>query len=361
MRILVLDDGIKGNYVQSYGIAAALSADVRTVTVAWRGPSYSLPGRKGRYPLASKLLALLYLTGLRGAARQLLGLALSGETRAGLAGTTDDLVISAGSVLAPVNLIQARRKGIPSVTVMVPALLPLKLFSAAVIPLHDYMRLRRPSGRLVITLGAPNRVGPELLERERKRLEEACAITCEKTIVGVLIGGDDQNYRITLVWARKLLDALTEYGAGTGARFLVSTSRRTPENVVQYLKKELPARGDVLYTEFPDQAGTRSESHYYGILGTADLLVVTEDSVNMVSESAGAGRPVVIAGVGRRHRRPVVFDRTMRRFVDDGYAEYVPQDAVSGLGAILEKAAHGRYQRLDEARECARRISEIIR
>jgi hypothetical protein len=358
MKILVLDDGIKGNFVQAYGIAVALSPDVRTIAVTWRGPCYSLPGRKGRYPLASKIAALLYRLGLRGAARKILGAALTGRTRAGLAGETCDLIISAGSVLAPVNLIWARRRGIPSVTVMVPAVLPLHFFDAAVIPLHDYLRLRRSPANLIVTLGAPNRVSPDLLERERQRLKAVLPPAPGKKIVGVLIGGDDQNYRISRPWTEKLFGVLAEYGRTGGACFLVSTSRRTPENVVQYLREKLPERGDVLYAEFP---GYGPADHYYGILGAADMLVVTEDSVNMVSECAGAGKAVVIAGVERKHRRSLVFDRTMRRFVEDGYAEYVPQDAVLGIGAILEKAAHGRYQQLDEARECARKILKIIR
>ena len=37
------------------------------------------------------------------------------------------------------------------------------------------------------------------------------------------------------------------------------------------------------------------ENPYFGLLGLADFLVVTCDSVNMVSEAASTGKPVYVA------------------------------------------------------------------
>ena len=63
------------------------------------------------------------------------------------------------------------------------------------------------------------------------------------------------------------------------------------------------------------------------MLALADLIVVTQDSVSMISEAAATATPVLIAGLPGRSRRQGLFLRTMLdesrvRMFDGRYAPF---------------------------------------
>ena len=51
---------------------------------------------------------------------------------------------------------------------------------------------------------------------------------------------------------------------------------------------------------------------YFGLLALADAIVVTEDSVSMVSEAAATAAPVLLAGLPGRSRRIRLFNRYLQ-------------------------------------------------
>jgi hypothetical protein len=54
------------------------------------------------------------------------------------------------------------------------------------------------------------------------------------------------------------------------------------------------------------------ENPYFAMLGLADVIVVTEDSVNMVTEAAGTGKPVYVQALQGRSARLARFHRLMQ-------------------------------------------------
>ena len=68
---------------------------------------------------------------------------------------------------------------------------------------------------------------------------------------------------------------------------LVTPSRRTGEENTALLKSALSAAPAFVW----DGTG---ENPYFGILGLADNIVVTADSVNMISEACATGKPVYV-------------------------------------------------------------------
>ncbi|MBR6231523.1 MAG: mitochondrial fission ELM1 family protein, partial [Alphaproteobacteria bacterium] len=116
--------------------------------------------------------------------------------------------------------------------------------------------------------------------------------------ISVLVGGATKDKAFTLENAADLVQTIKELKP---ASLLVTTSRRTPDKIISYLKKELPE------PKFFYQFGDKTENPYFGLLSMADTLVVTGDSMSMCSECAGAGVPVVIFApkemVGVKHAR----------------------------------------------------------
>ncbi len=153
-----------------------------------------------------------------------------------------------------------------------------------VVPQHDSAR----GENVLLTVGAVHRVRPASLDAGRARFASVFS-ALPHPLVGVLIGGSNRVYRLTPAIAASLgrqLAALAAQGFGIA----VTPSRRTGEAALEALME--PLRGVPHY--FWDGTG---ENPYLGLLAHADALIVTGDSVNMVSEAASTGKPVHVVGL----------------------------------------------------------------
>jgi mitochondrial fission protein ELM1 len=355
LKILVLDDGNRGNFVQSFGIASAFeSAEIKTFKAAFKGPCYKLPGRKGRYPIYSKILALMCRLEMWELAKKALNKMLVKNST--VLNEKYHLIVSAGSVLSPVNLILSRGKS-KSVQVMLPSMVPFKTFDFLVIPQHDYIKMKDKNlNNLIVTFGAPNLINEKFLMDKRKEITDKFNISADKKIIGLIIGGDDNNYRISVGLIEKLCKNLEKIKKD--CNFVVTTSRRTEENVVLYLKENFSKHNEVIYSEFP---GYSKNSYYAGLLAISDFLLVTEDSINMISEAAATGKPLIILGVERKHSGKLIFDQTIQKFVKNHYAEYLPFDRMEHLSEKLEESKKRKtFSKLNEAEKCALIISKTL-
>ena len=148
-----------------------------------------------------------------------------------------------------------------------------------VVPQHDPAR----GANVLLTLGAVHRVRPALLDAGRARFASLFD-AMPRPLVGVLIGGSNRVYRLTPAIAAALGEQLVALAA-RGFGIAITPSRRTGEAALKAIAE--PLRGVPHY--FWDGTG---ENPYFGLLGHADALIVTGDSVNMVSEAAATGKPV---------------------------------------------------------------------
>ena len=102
--------------------------------------------------------------------------------------------------------------------------------------------------------------------------------------VGVLLGGPRGNLRIDQAYAQQLCDLLLARQRTEGGSLLVLGSRRTPASVMGAMRARLR---DVPGLIWPNPGN--DDNPYPGVLGWADRLVVTPDSVNMLSEACAVG------------------------------------------------------------------------
>jgi uncharacterized protein len=150
-----------------------------------------------------------------------------------------------------------------------------------VVPAHDPAR----GANVFRTLGAVHRVTATRLAQGAAALAPHLA-HLPRPLVAVLLGGDNRVYRLTearFVGFADQLAALTRQGMGIA----ITPSRRTPEGALRLLRERLAGMPHFLW----DGSG---ENPYFGMLGMADAVLVTADSVSMVSEAAASGKPVHI-------------------------------------------------------------------
>jgi mitochondrial fission protein ELM1 len=106
-----------------------------------------------------------------------------------------------------------------------------------------------------------------------------------------------------------------------GGSLLVTPSRRTGEEKISILRSALSGTPGFVW----DGTG---ENPYFGILGAADILLVTADSVNMITEACASGHPVLIYGLPGGSKKFANFHKalTLRGYARlyDGALENTP-------------------------------------
>jgi uncharacterized protein len=109
-----------------------------------------------------------------------------------------------------------------------------------------------------------------------------------RPLVGILIGGPTGPFMYDRTVTDRLLGLVAEVLEQGGTPYL-STSRRTPPAIVAALAAALP-KGARLFRWTPDGP----DNPYLGLLGLADGLVVTGDSISMMVECIRLRRPLAI-------------------------------------------------------------------
>jgi uncharacterized protein len=127
-------------------------------------------------------------------------------------------------------------------------------------------------------------------------------------LAGVTIGGDLRGRPFTLEDGRRLLNGLQRLRQ-SGAGLAITPSRRTPTVVRALLAEAFAGDPRVFLWDL------EGENPYRAILALSDRLVVTTDSVSMVSEAIATGHPVELLDLG--FRRHVHF---VQRLVEEGLA-----------------------------------------
>lgn len=153
-----------------------------------------------------------------------------------------------------------------------------KYFDLVAIPEHDPAR----GENVIVTTAAPNRISTDKLEKARivfkKKLE-----ALPQPRVAVMIGGQSQAYRMPASIMKDLcrqLRTLDEQGYG----LMITASRRTGEENQRILHEQLRNTNAYIWNG-------SGENPYFGFLAWADYILVTADSVSMLSEATTTGKP----------------------------------------------------------------------
>ena len=260
-KITVVSDGRVGNEAQALALAEAL-ARARPATIhVLRAES---PHWIGAMPASA-----IHAFGLG-----LFGVRFSDPLQ------PSDLIIGAGRRVAPAVAALARRQGIAAIQIMAPQM-TTAAFTFIVIPKHD--GLTGPN--VFNTMGALSRITPE-------RIRQAGRVWChladfKGSRLAVLVGGPGRSARFSSQDGIALISLLGRLEKSH--RLLITPSRRTPDDLLSQLWNRFAAQNFVW-----NGSGCNP---YPGLLEWCNAVLVTEDSVNMVSEAASTGLPVHIAPI----------------------------------------------------------------
>ena len=252
----VISDGAAGNERQALALAAALDVPARVLTLPLRAPwAWFAPRR---------------LPGGR--------LALAPRDRVMFESPWPDLALGCGRAAALLTrLLRSLSNGACySVQILDPRIDP-RHWDAVIVPRHD--RLRGPN--VLTTLGSLNPVGDTWLASGREAFPDFDALP--RPHVALLVGGPRRGIEFDAALAQKLAETVRQLAQGGSV--LATVSRRTPCAFATGLREAVAGFPGVFWNG--DGANP-----YPGLLGWADRIVVTPDSVNMLSEACATGVPV---------------------------------------------------------------------
>jgi mitochondrial fission protein ELM1 len=175
-------------------------------------------------------------------------------------------------------------------------------FDVVVPPMHDGLE-----GQNVLSIvGACNRVTPERLEQAVSQYNAANLEELSAPRFAVLIGGKSKRQDISAARAREIADSLVAVQRETGGTLMVTLSRRTGQAARMQFRTWLAPHSAVFYED-------EGANPYPAILGVADHIFVTADSVNMATEAAATGKPVHVLAVDGSAGKLARFHQSLAR------------------------------------------------
>lgn len=210
----------------------------------------------------------------------------------------DGLVMSVGGVGAALGAV-LRRRGRQVVQIQNPRM-RLDRFDLVVANTHDELA----GANVLVSRNALHGIGEARLEEARRawspRFEHL-----PRPLVAVLVGGSNGRFRLDAAVGTALAGQLAGMMRLDRVGLMVTPSRRTGISVRRALEGALLPLGGWVWD-------LQGENPYHGMLACADAIVVTMDSVSMVSEAAATSVPVMVAALPGRSHRIELFLRTMR-------------------------------------------------
>lgn len=309
-NVLVLDDRKTGHLRQSQAVAQVLQdclagrgkkAPLTTMAVDFKSP------RAARAFALYVFLAQAFRFLLR---ENALGLFLTPASHQALIGSRPDFIISCGSSAGGMNFFLKSCWKARAICVLKPGAVSWERFDLVIAPEHD--RPPRPlRTKMVLTKAALNLITPEYLQEQAGQLAGRYPRLKDnaRAKIGLLLGGDTKGVVFTEEQARVLIRQVKEAAQRFDADILVTTSRRTSAAVDALVAKEFkgfqrcPLCIIVNEHNVPEAIG--------GILGLSGLLLVSGESISMVSEAVCSGKKTVVFSPSGDYGRPAAnkYDR----------------------------------------------------
>lgn len=208
---------------------------------------------------------------------------------------------------------------------------------------------------LIVAMEHDSAEGPNVLRTRyalhrltQTRLQEAAKLWAPrleawpKPWTGVLLGGSTHRYTLDAAAMDHVIARLREVLERGPGSLLITPSRRTGEENIRRLLQAFGGNPRVFLHLL------EGENPYLGFLALSDALIVTDDSVNMLSEAHFTGKPIYLLPLpGHADTKPARF---ARRMVEEGVARE--------LRLPLET---WKYLVVDERERIVERVREILR
>ena len=316
IRVLAWLDGTPGHESQVRGMIACLDRDHEVLEILIPDP---LPGET---MLTARAVAAKSV-GIK-PSEKLMTDALGQEQWQAIKSFAPQLSVGAGTRGGLLSFLTARLTWCATVQAMTHSTLGTG-YTLHVIPAHDNPR---NADHTVITTTAPNPYLPQVAGLAAAKFRVEQKLSSDFSYWTLILGGppsgdsgsdiDPDRVAAEAAFLLRKMEEAEQTAAARGEetkplRLLCSTSRRTPEPAVDALAKQL--QSDERCAFFQDYR-TDDRRTAGALIGMAEQVFLTPDSISMISEALWAGRGVSLLPLVRdAQSQPVISSRKHRAFI----------------------------------------------
>jgi KDO2-lipid IV(A) lauroyltransferase len=312
-KVLVLDDGKKGHLKQSMAVVKQIrryrqdegfapeNLIVDTARVRFKNKRM-----KTLFNLFMPLVNTFFQMHVK-----LLAVVLEKESYQDVVNRYADVIVSCGSSLFGVNKILKMENHARNVTVLDPGPLNRASFDLIVLPRHDASDGDEEKDNVAVTDLAPNLIDAESMSRFTVQ-----GAGSGKRI-GLLLGGDNPCFSFGEALTKDIAKNIKVACEQLDGYAHITTSRRTPGTAERVLTEEFD--GFPRLAEFISGKDDSDEHTVEKILAVSDIVIVSGESISMVSEAVSSGRPVMVFMPDKKSQVVTKYERFVEELRERGY------------------------------------------
>ena len=296
LKALLLTEGMHGMISQVEGMAKALKTDFSHKTVRLSFPWNLIPPKFT--PISNIILKdKIYIDDNK----------------------IPDLIISCGrKSVVPSIFLKKKNPKIFTIHIQDPKV-NLRNFDAIVCPEHDSLE----GDNIYISKGAIHYITTSEIIKAKSYLVDK--IKSDK-IVSLILGGPNKYYKFDKNQLVTIFNTIKSKFVSKGYKIIVIPSMRTPREIIDLATKEIGESG---YVE-----NKVDKQAYLSAYALAEYIVVTCDSISMISEAATSGKPIFVA-----HMKAKKNNYRFKRFFDLFKKIGITRD----LGENIETWSYDKY------------------
>ena len=274
LKALLLTEGMHGMISQVEGMAKALNAEYSHKIVRLSFPWNLIPPKFT--PISQIVLKdKIYIT----------------------ENETPDVIISCGrKSVIPSILLKRKNSNIFTIHIQNPKV-NSKNFDVVIAPQHDSGYY---GSNVYHSEGAIHYITYDEIQASKNYLSNK--IKSDK-IVSIILGGPNKYYSFSKEQLIEIFRSIRSGFVMNGYETIIVPSMRTPKTIIELAKKEMGKFGHVV-----DRVDKQA---YLSAYALAKYVVVTCDSISMISEAAASGKPIYVA-----HMKPKRYNYRFKRFFE---------------------------------------------
>ncbi len=354
--ILILNDGKAGHLNQSLAVARQIQKARTTQVYRIEDTGIVLVDVKYRNIFFKVLLSIFAsFASWRCHGRMwCMKLCLKKESYENLMKTYAEYIISCGSSLAGVNIFMSKENNAKNILIMKPAMpFVLRKFNFVIVPEHDNVKPRK---NIITTSLAPNLIDVKELESAGEKIRNNIGIE-KNNVVGLLIGGDNPEYTLSAKVLKKVIDETLKFCESNDAQLLVTTSRRTSRPQESILKETLQKQPRCKLLVIANE--NNPEGSLAGILALSNIVVVSGESISMLSEAVSSGKKVVVFELEKNKSGVTKHERAVASLEQGEYISIAKAEELA-LAMKIARDDKSAAKRLDDAEKIYEAMRTLI-
>jgi len=202
-------------------------------------------------------------------------------------------------------------------------------FDVVISPKHDKCK----GLNVIETQGALTKINLKYIKNVNKTKKPSIL---KQNFITVLIGGNSRHHKITKPILDKIIKNLKSIEEQKKIRIFILVSRRTGKKDYLYLKKNLISNNFIFV--LPNS----KKISYLNALSFAKAIIVTSDSVSMVTEACSTGKPTYIIDIPTKSKRFSLFIKNLIHlklayYLKDSISLKGKKKALNDIDKVVEK------------------------